>query len=153
MAGLYTVKLSIAGATQFVSTSPVCTFNEFVALNGMPTDVNARIVGYSYTTTGAAHDLRVVLTPPTFATGGAADIILENRLAANSEEVSEVTQICGPDGLVVPRRYGIEATAQPFTIASAVSAATTYQLFVSTAAKAAAGTFYIWYRIDGLDGN
>lgn len=152
MAGLITVKIEIPTVTQYVATSPVVTFREVIDINAHPPSVTARIIGYSYNVGGAANDARLVLTPAGSATGTDEDIILENRLTANSEAVNSFTDACGPQGRVVPRRYGIEATAQPPALpADGVTSAETYQVFFSTLLKDANGTFYLWYVIDGLE--
>lgn len=150
MAGQVAIKVTIAGVTQFVSTSPIATFSELTGINTSPPSAVARIMGYSYNAgAGAAHAVRLVMTPSNATTGGDEDIILEDRAS-----VTSVGNFCGPSGIVVPRRYGLEATAQPpASPADTIISAETYQLFFSTTGKAADATFYVWYQIEGLDGN
>ena len=142
MAGLFTVRVRVAGATQFVSTSPIVTFNEFTDLNGTSQSTTARIHGYAYNSAGAAHNVRLVLTPPAAATGADEDIILE----APSSTINSFSNLCGPGGIIVPRQYGIVANAQP--PAGNVITGETYQLFFSTTGKADAGTLYVWYSVE-----
>lgn len=154
MAGLITVKIELAGAAQYVATSPVVTFQEVININAQPPSVTARIIGYAYNVAGTANDARLVLTPPGSASGTDEDIILENRLTSASEAVNNFTSPCGPGGVVVPRRYGIEATSQPPALpGDGIASAETYQVFFSTALKDGDGTFYLWYAIDGLEGD
>ncbi len=147
MAGLITLKSTVTGATQFSNASPFCTFREvFTQLNSEPPNVVARIVSYGYNSTGAAHTVRLVLTPPAAATGGDEDIILE----APTSTVNSFSNLCGPDGIVVPRQYGFSGTdEQPLT--TQIVSAETYQLFFSTVGKAAQGTLYVTYKIAGLE--
>ena len=152
MSGLTTIKVEIAGANEFLSSSPIVTFTEVLNnLNDLPPSVNPRIVGYSYNSAGAAHNVRLVLTPPGSTTGGAEDIPLE--IQAGADTVNSFGNFCGPEGIVVPRRYGLESTSQPPAVpGDAVTSGETYQVFFSTNGKADDGTFYLWYQIDGLDG-
>ncbi len=152
MAGLITVKIQIAGVTQYSAATPAVTFREVIDINAHPPSVTARIIGYSYNVAGAANDVRLVLTPAGSASGTDEDLILENRLTSASEAVNNLISACGPSGRVVPRRYGIEATAQPPALpGDGVVSGETYQVFLSTLLKDDDGTFYLWYVIDGLE--
>ena len=149
-AGLITIKVRLLAAAQFVSTSPIVTFRE-VSLGPFPVNYAARIIGYSYNSAGNAQDVRLVLTPRTVATGGDQDIILEERTGVPNR-VNSFTEACGPEGIVVPRRYGLEAVAQPPVTADAVTVGEIYDVFFSTFFKTGDGTFTLWYQIEQLSG-
>jgi hypothetical protein len=147
MQGLYTIRSRVTGATQFDATNPIVTFIEFQTagsnLNTLPPEYTARIVGYAYNSHGAAHDVSLLLRPPANTVPNADDqIVLEQLTGINS-----FTNMCGPDGLVVPRQYGIAASnQQPPT--TQITTAETYRVFFSTTNKANDATFFLWYRID-----
>ena len=149
--GLFLVELQLDGATQFVSTSPVVTFNEYANINTLGPSVTARLVGYWYNAGGGAvHDVTIFLARP-----GSADvdrrILLEERLAANSEAVNSLSTTCGPDGFVVPKEYGLGYTAQPVAPGAVnLTSEDTFQLFIETANKATTATFGAYYSIDGM---
>jgi len=141
---VFRVQVRLGGATQFSAATPIVTFQEGTGINGqLAPDQAARIMGYAYNSQGAAHTVRLVLAA---AAGGNADeeIILE----APSAAVNSFTQLCGPDGLVVPRRFGIESVAQP-PVGTVTSAQTFVALF-STVGKAAAATFSLWYKVGSV---
>lgn len=147
-AGLFTVEVRIATAgTQFSIASPVVTFAEYSDINTRGPGTHARLVGYYYNAGGGAvHDVTVFLNRP-----GAANsdqrVLLDERLASNNEAVNSLTNVCGPDGIVVPKQFGIYSTVQPPV--GAVQTGETYQLFVLTAGKNSAATFGAWYSIEG----
>ena len=149
-AGLINIKVRIAGAVDFVATSPIVTFRE-VSLGPFPVNYTARIVGYSYNSIGNAQDVRLVMTPRATATGGDQDIILESKVGVPNR-VNSFAEVCGPGGIVVPRRYGLEATAQPPVTADLVTVGEIYEVFFSTLNKSNDGTFYLWYQIEQLSG-
>ena len=146
-AGLVNIRVRV-DAGDFSSNDPIVTFQEVVSdFNSQPPDITARIVGYSYNSDGREHDVRLVLTPPGQPTGTDQDIPIRIESGINS-----FTSLCGPDGIVVPRRYGLSSDAQPpATPGDAVVSGETYQVYFSTQNKIDAGTFYLWYQIDGLD--
>ena len=145
--GLFTVAVRLPGVTQFSGATPVVTFQEYSNLNAQAPNVTAKLVGYSYNAGGTpVHDATLTLRRP----GGAnADefILLEERLAANSGAVNSFSELCGEDGTVVPRQFGLFAAAQPPVIGDLVSTGETYQLFLVTAAKNGSATFTAWYSI------
>lgn len=149
---MFTLKLTIAGATQFVDTSPILTFTEYTDLNAMPPNFAAHILGYSYDVMGTATTARLVARGANVARGTTEEVIFENRDgSASAPAVNSLSQICGPQGLVVPRRYGFEATVQP--IPQTLSGDTdTYQLFFSTTLKDDDGTLIVWYKIGEISG-
>lgn len=147
--GIRTIKVRIAGAAQFVDTSPIAVF---APVDDFPVNYTARIIGYAYNSAGSAHDVRLVLTPQNVVTGSDEDIILESR-SGGSRRVNSFTSACGPEGIVVPRRYGTESTAQPIVVpGDEVTSGETYFAFFSTNGKTDDGTFYLWYHVEQLDG-
>jgi hypothetical protein len=117
------------------------TFNEQQSIASMPSDWAARILGYSYNAQGVAHTVSLVLAP---AAGFAADEGIP--LETPADPVSSFEQICGRDGLVVPRRIGFESTAQPPGVPF-VTSGESFQVFLSTVGKAGDGTFRLWYAV------
>jgi hypothetical protein len=105
--------------------------------------ITARILGFSYNSLGAAHDVRLTLRGPSNVVPN-----LDDEIILRSESgINNFAEVCGPDGLVVPREFGIAASnQQPPT--SPITTAGTYRVFFSTTNKADAGTFILWYRID-----
>ncbi len=148
MAGVFTIAVRLAtAADQFdPANGPVVTFNEYTNLNAAPPSTTARLIGYAYNS-GATPTPTIVVTLR--RPGGAnADefILLENR-TGTSGNIASFTTICGPDGQVVPRQFGIFGTAIPPV--GPVMTGETYQLFVSTTGKNSAATFTAWYSVDG----
>jgi hypothetical protein len=146
MQGIYTIRSRITGATEFSATNPIVNFDEFSVQLGtglnLPPSFTARIIGWAYNSQGAAHNALLTLRPPSNVVPNADDqIVLQTMTAQNN-----FTQACGPDGIVVPREFGIAASnQQPPT--STILTAATYRVFFSTTGKVDAGTFFLWYRI------
>lgn len=147
MAGVYLIRSRITGATQFDGVAPIVTFNEFLGGTGtqfpaLPPSMTARILGYSYASLGAAHTIRLSLRSPLNVVPNLDDeIILRSQ-----SDVNTFAEVCGPDGLVVPRNFGISASNQQPPVSTITSQAT-FQVFFTTTGKADAGTFMLWYRI------
>lgn len=143
---MFMVETTIAGAGNFSAATPVCTFLEELTVGQMPQDWAPRILGYSYATSGAAHGVRLVMAP---AAGGAAN--LEMVLEAPTDPVQNFVQICGKDGIVVPRRLGLIGTTQPLTPADLITTpGDPFVMLFSTTAKQADGTFRVWYAVGPL---
>jgi hypothetical protein len=145
MMGPWTISSEITSTTQFSDSSPIVSFAEFVGINDLPPSSTARIVSYSYNSEGAAHDIELYLAPIT-ETDPQFEILLEQRLAADSTEANSFTKICGPKGLVVPRIYGIVSSDnQPPS--GLDTDGRSYRLFLRTANKADVAVFTCTYVI------
>ncbi len=131
--GLITVDITIAGAVEFVRTSPVVTFAEVTASTTV--DQQIRLRGYSYNSTGAAHSVDLRLTRPPGPSGTSADIILVQEDGVNS-----FARLCD---VIIPREYGVVDTVQPPVATD--TAIAPYQLFFATTGKLGNGTFVAWY--------
>lgn len=147
MQGVITIRSRITGAAQFdPTTGPIVTFAEWFGGGTTPTALapsyTARIMGWAYNSQGAAHNASLLLRPPANVVPNADDqIVLQTMTNQNS-----FTNMCGPDGIVVPRQFGIAASnQQPPT--TQLLTGEFYQVFFSTTNKAADGTFFLWYRI------
>lgn len=140
---MFLAQTTIAGAVDFSAADPVVTFQEELTVDPMPQDWAPRIIGYSYATSGAAHGVSLVMAP---IAGAAANLLIP--LETPADPVANFVQMCGRDGLVVPRRIGFEATTQPPVFPGDVQdIGTPFVLLFSTTAKQATGTFRCWYVI------
>lgn len=144
---MFRISLRLTGATQFVATSAIATFQEVVAGDTYGVEWAAVIKWYEYNSQGSAHTVNLTLRP-TWNSNADEQMVLE----APTDAVNNFTYACGPTGgIVVPRRYGIEATAQP--VAPGFTAAlTSYNLYFTTVGKDNAATLalgYQWERVGG----
>lgn len=141
---MFLVRRTQTAVNQFSAAAPIVTFAEATDINAQPQNVAARIMGYSYTSLGTAHDARLVLAP---AAGGAGnlEIVLEIRSAINS-----FTNTCGPGGFVVPRLFGNDAT-DGGAVTPLATGATYVVLFSTSGAKDDTATFCLWYAIGDVD--
>lgn len=143
MMGPWTISSEITSTTQFSDTNPIVDFTEFVGLNDLAPSVTARILSYSYNSEGAAHDIELYLRPQN-ETDPQFEVLLEQRLAADSTEANSFTKICGPGGLIVPRIYGIQSSdAQPPS--GDTTDGRTFRLHLRTANKADDAVFTCTY--------
>lgn len=154
MQGIYTIASRLTGAVQFDPTNPIVTFLEFAQaggapnanLNVLPPSMSARIVGYAYTSLGDPHAVRLTLRP----TYNVIPNLDQEIILRNEASVSTFGSMCGPDGIVVPRNFGIAAVDQQPPVAT-ITTAETFRVFLSTTGKTDAATFFLWYRIVGED--
>ena len=116
------------------------TFREATDVNAMPPNYAAHIMGYAYNSEGAAHTVRLVMAP-----GVAGNADEEILLEAPTSTLSSFTNLCGSDGIIVPRIFGLNDVAQPPAVTTTVG--TTYQVLFSTTDKDGAATFSLWYKI------
>lgn len=136
----------------FSGAAPIVTFQEQGPFtDSSPQDKCARILGYSYSAPSSTeHTWRLVLAPEAAAITDAVCIVLEDN-ALTGEPGTFFTVPCGRDGIIVPRRYGIEAVAQPPPQALAGGGAP-YMLFFETSGLDAEGVFHCWYEIGSTQG-
>lgn len=150
MSSKHTIRITVAGATQFSAATAITTFNEFEGLNAMADNFVARIHMISYSTAGApptAHEVNLVLAP---ATGAAVNLQIPIRQANSTTTPTTLSNFyinCGECGQVVPRQTGLinnatQAPTDPFG-----SPGTSYVLLFSTVSKAAAATLTVVYSI------
>lgn len=144
-AGPFTVSILLTGATQFVSTTPIVTFNEAMSLDTLPSNYYAKIMGFSYTSSGASHAVTMYLASilGSVSANATQRIILEPTDPA-ATTVSRFTVMCNSP---VPRTFGWYATAQPPALANLITNLTSYRLFFATTGKAADATITVWYGI------
>lgn len=122
---------TVAGAGQFSAAAAIVTFIEQTNVNLLPSHVGARIMGYSYNSLGAAHDATLTLAS---AAGVAVNLQINLEVQTGINSFSE---ICGPDGIVVPRDGN--------------GSGNTFVVLFSTVGKANDGTFQLWYTIGNID--
>jgi hypothetical protein len=148
---MFHVQITLA-AGDFVETSPVVTFVEGGPLtDASADDVAARILGYSFSApTSTALTWRLALVP-----SAAVDIrdptaiVLEDNLLTGVAGTF-FARTCGRDGIIVPRRSGIEAIVQP--PATVNFSGETYVLKFETAGMDADGCFHCWYEVGSTQG-
>lgn len=146
----HTIRITVAGGTQFVATTAITTFNEFENLNALPDNYTAKIHHLSYNSLGAAHTFTANLSP---AVGSAANLQIILRAVdatTTPATANSFTLACG-DGIVVPRQTGLinnatQAPTDPFP-----SPDTSYVLLFSTTGKAGDGTLTVVYSIEEQD--
>lgn len=138
---MFQVEITIAGANDFSAASAITGFVD--AGNPAPTNPSyaPKIIGYSYASLGAAHTWSLVLAP---AAGLAANLSSPLELPP-AQAGNTFARTCGKEGIVVPRRFGLFAAAQPPVPADLVTTNVPYVLLFSTTGKADDGTFRVWY--------
>lgn len=143
---MFYVRITL-NAANFSAASPVVTFSESMPLEPQfPSDICARILGYSYYAPGSDPHTWSLFLAPAAAAPTAHRILLEDNNGPNDVAGTYFTVPCGRDGIIVPRRFGIESVVQP--PAGAVGSGETYQLFFETAgAVAADACFTCWYEL------
>ena len=89
---------TVAGAAQFTGAvgAGLLTWITDYGFLTKSRNITAGILGYSYDSTGAAHTGTLVLRRP----GGAAT---ERAILENRTNITDFTQICSGEGLIVPR--------------------------------------------------
>jgi hypothetical protein len=146
---VFLIQITVAGATQFVATTAIATFLEAKTVTTLPSHVVPRIHGYNYNSTGAAHTVNLRLSP---AVGSAAQ--LQIPLEVPTTSVNNFEQICGRDGYIVPRLFGlVNSVGQaPDTALGTPNNAAPFVLLFSTTGKAATGVFRVWYSYVDVGG-
>ncbi len=139
------VSLRLTGATEFSAASPIATFLEGGGLASLGAEYHAVIKSYDYNApTATAHTLNLTLRPPWSANADEQIILEAPTAAANS-----FTKICGPQGgIVVPRRFRLEATSQPTSGGTISLTGDSYELFFFTTGKDQAATLSVEWSIE-----
>lgn len=142
-------------AVDFVQTSPVCTFVEDGPLRDTsPADMCARILGYSFSSPGSNPvTWRLALVPSAAVDirDSTAIVLADNALVG--EPGTFFSRTCGRDGIVVPRRNGIVAVAQPIpTPPATLFSGATWVLKFETTDMSEEGTFHVWYEVGSTQG-
>lgn len=149
---MFEVEVTLAAAAQFSAATPIVTFEERSPLNGTPLPYGPEmapvILGYSYSALGDAHTATLVLAR---AAGAAAN--LQIPLEDTGVALNSFSFLCGVGGgIVVPRRIGFEATAQPPVAADLVQGGEPWVVLFSTVGKTGNATFKLRYAIVNVGG-
>lgn len=150
MSSKHTIRITVAGVTQFSAATPITTFNEFESLDSIidrGDNIVARLHMISYNAEGTAHEVNLSLSP---AVGSAASLQIPIRLANAATTPTTLNSFliaCGEDGTLVPRQTGLinnatQAPTDPFPTPGA-----SYVLLFSTVGKDDDATITIVYSI------
>lgn len=138
-------EITLTGVTQFGATTAVATFLESVDPTELSPTVQVRMFGYSYNSLGAAHQINLALAT-TAASPVNEQITLEAAATANSFQ-----NICGVDGILVPRRQGLQndgAASQLLDVdLNSPNNAPPMVLIFVTVGKDNTATFRVWWDL------
>lgn len=143
--------ITLPSTTQFVATTPVATFLERTTVTTLPPNVAPRILGYSYNSLGTAATVTLRLSP---ATGSAVNLQID--LETPTSAVNSFTHMCGRDGFVVPREFGLQNNGTTQVIDQTFGApnnATPLVMLFTTTSKDNSGTFRVWWDYIELGGS